>query len=900
MADALAKHSKTGSGIKATPMMEQYLRIKEEHPGALLFFRMGDFYELFFEDAEIAARDLDITLTARHKDSDNPVPMCGVPFHAAENYLSKLLEKGRKVAVCDQVEDPKKAKGLVKREVTRVLTPGTVVEDLGIRSAAHNFLAALYYDDRIGAGGLAWIDNSTGEWSGLQDKSEERLWQWAEKLGPREVLLPSQYHPPKDGAYTPPLITPLPVGAFFDKAGAERKILEAQSAVDLSVLDVDDKPELVRAMGALLSYLRQTLKSDLTHLGAFSPIRVTDRLFIDEVSERNLEIFRRMDGAVGKGTLFHVVDHSMTPMGARLLGDRLRRPWKELAPITKTQNAVEFFIRHPDARAKLRELLDRVFDIERLSTRIFLGRGGPRDMVALRGSLAVLPHVRLLLEQELAEISEDKRPAVLVEILSSWDDLQDQYELLEKALLDSPPPLITEGGLFKHGYTPELDEILDLSERGEAKLSELLAEEKAACGLDKLKMGFNKVFGYYFELPRAAAVDAPEHFIRRQTLTNSERFITENLKAFEEKMFQASDKRKDLEHKLFLELLKSVAEQRPRFMDMAARAAALDYQQSLAEAASLWSWCRPSLHKGREMIIRAGRHPIVEAVQAGVDYIPNDTVLLGDTRILLVTGPNMAGKSTVLRQAALIQILAQIGSFVPATQADLGLCDRIFSRVGASDNLAQGRSTFMVEMTETARILRQAGKRSLVILDEIGRGTSTYDGMALARAVVEDLAAKGDGGVRTLFATHYHELTDLESSIACVRNFNVAVQEYKGDIVFLRRMVPGPADRSYGIEVAKLAGVPQGVVNRAKAILADLEAASAKQQGKAPARVESRRETLPGLAAPTKPPLQSRSEEVLERLAQDLESIDVDRMTPLEALNLLQHWKSTWIKKNAS
>jgi DNA mismatch repair protein MutS len=477
--------------------------------------------------------------------------------------------------------------------------------------------------------------------------------------------------------------------------------------------------------------------------------------------------------------------------------------------------------------------------------------------------------------------------------MDGWDPLSDHRDLLDAALVDSPPPLITEGGLFRRGYNEELDEILDLVEHGEARLKDMLVKEKNETGLDKLKLGYNKVFGYYFELPRGQAAKAPYHFARRQTLKGSERFTTEGLKELENKLVGASDRRKDLEYKLFQDLREKVAEARPRFMAMAARLAELDYWQSLAEAAEKNDWKLPELDTGLGLTIKAGRHPVVEAVQGAADYIPNDLVMDDDRRILIITGPNMAGKSTVLRQAALIVIMAQIGSPVPASEAQIGLADRIFTRVGASDNLAQGRSTFMVEMTEAARILRQAGKRSLVILDEIGRGTSTFDGMALAWSMVEELAGRADGGVRTLFATHYHELTALEGKMRSVRNFNIAVKEYKGDMVFLRRMVPGPSDRSYGIEVAKLAGVPRSVVERAKEILADLE--SRAGNGRRELNPVDGQTRLPGMEKP----VEQGASEAVRALMHDLESIEIERLTPLEALNLLQHWKATWLRKEA-
>ena len=879
---------------KLTPMLEQYLNIKEQHPDALLFYRMGDFYELFYEDAEAAARDLQIALTSRNPNDETPVPMCGVPYHAAEHYLAKLLEKGHRVAICDQIEDPKQAKGLVKRAVTRVLTPGTVVEETNLKSGEHNYLAALFYNADSGSGGAVWLDYSTGEWSGLHDKREEVLWQWVEKIAPRELLLASEYEPPASAGLASFSIYRMPAKAFFDFNSAKRKILAAQDVSDLSVLDLEDKKELVQACGALITYLKQTQKTDLKHLSAFSPVRLNSRMLIDEVTERNLEIFRRLDGGRGKGTLLHVLDKTKTPMGARLLADMLRRPLKDLQAIREIQDCVEYFREREPLRRETALFLDKVYDLERLATRIFLNRAGPKDFLALRQSLAALPELSRIFASQCS--SDGGFAAGLQGVMDNWDPLEDHRRDLENSLADNPPPLITEGGLFKRGYDERLDELLDLVEHGEARLKDMLATEKNETGLEKLKLGYNKVFGYYFELPKSQAAKAPYHFARRQTLKGSERFTTERLKELEGKLVGASDKRKELEYTLFQELREKIAAARQRFMKMAGLLARLDYWAALAETAELNDWVRPELNNGPEIQIKAGRHPVVEAVQGSADYIPNDLNLTEEKRILIITGPNMAGKSTVLRQAALIAIMSQIGSPVPAAEARLGIADRIFSRVGASDNLARGRSTFMVEMMEAARILRQAGKKSLVILDEIGRGTSTFDGMALAWSMVEELSRRTDGGIRTLFATHYHELTALEGKLRPVRNFNIAVKEYKGDIVFLRRMVPGPSDRSYGIEVAKLAGVPRPVVDRARQILNDLEARAGNgRSGKNPVAGQTR---LPGMSGKD----EDRREipRAVQALMHDLDSIDVDRLTPLEALNLLQHWKSTWLKKEYS
>lgn len=878
------------SSPKLTPMFEQYLGIKQEYPDALLFYRMGDFYELFFEDAQVAAKELQIALTSRNPNAETKAPMCGVPHHSVDGYLAQLLDKGYKVAICDQVEDPRQAKGLVRRAVTRVLTPGTVVEDANLTSKSPNYLAAMLWNAAQGVGALAWIDFSTGEWSGMDARRDEILWQWVAKLSPRELLLPQGQDVPARYSEAARQVNHIPVSPCFDLAVARDAVPKTQGVPDLSVLDLEDRTELTRCCGALLAYLRQTQKQDeLGHLGAFKLLNPSAHLILDEITERNLELFRRLDGKTGRGTLRHVLDQTMTAMGGRLLESRLRQPWRLLAPIQAAQEAVAWLFALDGPREKLRGALDQVHDLERLSTRVFLGRASPKDYLALRESLAALPEVR----QALASPSGDL-PSEVARRLANWDDMGDVRDLLRRALSDSPPPVITEGGLFRLGYDPELDELLELSEHGEAKLKELLEQEQRENGLPKLRLGYNRVFGYYLELSKAAHERVPDHFIRRQTLANAERYVTPSLKELEEKLLTASERRKTLEYKLFQELRAKVAQSRTRFMAMAATLAELDYWQSLAEVARRNEWSRPEVHDGLELRIRGGRHPVVEQVQGRGGFIPNDLGLDELCRLMLITGPNMAGKSTILRQTAIACILSQMGSFVPAAEARVGLVDRVFSRVGASDNLAQGQSTFMVEMMETARILRQATMRSLVILDEIGRGTSTFDGLALAWAVVEELTRRGKGAIRTLFATHYHELTSLEGRIPGVRNYTVAIKEWKGEIIFLRRLVPGPSDRSYGIEVARLAGVPDSVVRRAREILAELERARETGAAAAP-RIQPSQTLLPGMPArPAKPPLEPQ----VHPLLRELSELQVERLTPLEALNLLQSWKNRIDEKN--
>jgi len=872
-------------GAKLTPMFEQYMQVKAEHPDALLFFRMGDFFELFFEDAQTAARELQITLTTRNPNSESKIPMCGVPHHSVNGYLAQLLEKGYKIAVCDQIEDPRQAKGLVKRAVTRVLTPGTIVEDLSLSAKAHNYLCALYWDADKGAGGLGWVDVSTAEWCGLHSRREPELWQWAMKLSPREIILPQGKKVPTSFQDLAAQVSQMASPSSFDLASATSAVLNSQGAVDLGTLDLADKPELVRALGALLAYLRMTQRTELPPLGEFRPLDLSRHLVLDEVTERNLEIFRRLDGKSGPGTLWHVLDKTATSMGGRLLESRLRQPWRELGPILRTQEVVAFLFERDSLRQELRRILLDVQDLERLSTRIALARATPRDFVAVRESLKRLPGLRALMSDATNQPGVEA-PAELKGLLKNWDDMADISDLLTRAFVDSPPLAVTDGGLFLPGFDPALDELISLTEHGEARIQEMLERERDSSGILKLKLGYNKVFGYYLEISHAYQGKVPEHFIRKQTLVNGERYITQELKDLEDRLQGASEERKSLEYKLFGELRETVALVRTRLMFMAASLAGLDYWQGLAEAARVNDWSRPALHEGIEIEVTQGRHPVVEAATGSAGYIPNDLRIDESRRILLITGPNMAGKSTVLRQAALMSILAQLGSFVPAQSARLGLVDRVFSRVGASDNLARGQSTFMVEMMETARILRQATSRSLVILDEIGRGTSTFDGLALAWAVVEELSRRGRNGIRTLFATHYHELTSLEGRIPGLRNMNIAVREWKGDIVFLRKLIPGPADKSYGIEVARLAGVPQPVVLRAREILASLEEKSQSERGGSQAQI-ARQSLLPGVPAPQEP----KTVEPEHPMLVELKRLDVNGLSPLAALTLLHEWK---------
>lgn len=883
-------------------MLEQYLGIKAEYPDALLMYRMGDFYELFFEDAAIASRELQIALTSRGKEGGNAIPMCGVPWHSAQSYMAQLVEKGYNVAICDQVEDPKNAKGIVKRAVTCVLTPGTTLEDANLGAGSHTYLGSVFKHSTSGRSAFAWADVSTGHWSGVEFRKDADLWQWVQKLAPRELLIPDGFGIPSNCLLENTRLVRIPIQHFEYKRALER-LFEVQGVREAAALGLDGKESLIAACGGLLAYLDQTQKHKPEHLMPFRPLNLGRHLLLDEITERNLEIFVRFNGHKGKGTLRHVLDLTMTPMGGRILEDMLRHPWREAAPIRRIQEAVGYLHDDDELRSSLRAALSKVYDLERLSTRICLNRCTPKDFISLRQSLCALPDVRSVLIRSkgdeyltASEASGETLPEPIFELLKAWDDLEDCATLLGSALEDNPPALITDGGLFRHGFHAGLDALLDLVENGEQKLQRLLEKEQQESGLAKLKLGYNRVFGYFYEISRSAySGSLPKHFIPRQTLSNAERFTTEELKSLEEELLSATDKRKNLEYQMFQDLRAHMAAQRERLVQMADLIANLDYWQSLAEVGRRNGWNQPTLTEGTELDIIQGRHPVIESLSGSSNFVPNDLHLNRERHLCLLTGPNMAGKSTILRQVAIICLLAQMGSMIPAETATIGLVDRLFSRVGASDDLAHGQSTFMVEMMETARILRQATKRSLVILDEIGRGTSTFDGMALAWSVVEDLARAGNGKMRTLFATHYHELTALERRIPGIFTMNIAIREHNNDIIFLHKLIPGPSDRSYGIEVARLAGVPAQVIHRARDILSALE--RSRESGRKNLVAASL--TLPGIAITANPASKSADDKTVSNVTshsthpilQLLEQLEPEKLSPLDALKLLIDWK---------
>ena len=867
----------------STPLMRQYTAIKREHPTALLFFRLGDFYELFFDDAVLASKELQITLTSRNKEKGIAVPMCGVPYHAAEGYISKLIRKGFKVAICDQMESLKIAKKLVRREVTRVVTPGTAA-DSSLSSEENNFLAALArVEDRVG---FAALDLSTGEFRATEFSGEDaarRIQEELAQLRPREVLYGSSAplfdqqrrgnsRPQPNDGLAGCAETPLDDWIFAPDHAIP--LLENQFGVlSLEGFGLAGKPAAASAAGAILYYVRSTQRGSLDHVDRVGFYERQNCLVLDAVTVRNLELIEPLFAGSDAGiTLFRSIDLTVTPMGKRLLRSRLLRPSIEAAEINYRLDAVETLVKDTVAREELRRALDGILDLERLLSRVTLETANARDVLALAASLAKIPAVRNL----LARLSVER----WCRLHQSVDDLGDVRERIEKAIVPEPPISLSDGGVIQSGVDRELDELRDLSRNSKQYLALIEQRERQRTGIGSLKVKFNSIFGYYLEVSKPNLHLVPPDYERKQTLVNAERFTTPELKEYEAKILDAQEKIVEIERRLFAELRTAIAAEAKRIRRTALALAEVDVLAAFAHIAALRNYCRPKFDDSSDIEILEGRHPVIEQqeVGGGDRFVPNDLYLNSTTHtVLVLTGPNMGGKSTYLRQAALIVILAQMGSFVPARSARLGIVDRVFTRIGASDNLARGRSTFMVEMTETAAILHTATPRSLILLDEIGRGTATYDGLAIAWAAVEYIHARTRA--KTLFATHYFELTELAERLSGVKNYHVSVKETGGGIVFLRKVEAGTADRSYGIEVAKLAGLPHEVIVRAREVLAEHESAEQQVTG----------HLSPG-AEPAPPQLTiftPLSQPVLEKLRE----VDLNRLTPLEALNLLAELK---------
>ena len=851
-----------------TPMMKQYLEVKSQYEDFILMYRLGDFYECFFEDAIIASRELELTLTGRDCGEGKRAAMCGVPFHKADVYVGRLVEKGIKVAICEQVSDPKESQGLVKREVTRVVTPGTVTDASLLSEGKNNFLMAIYISDS--SAGIATADISTGEVSATYLSGKELMSLIRNEIGayqPSEIIINRKSAEVSDIAgFAKERFSSL-ITDNVNRLFAFEKAKELCRRHFKDEADKLNESEMLMAAGALLSYIEETQKTDIAFAKGINVYARGQYLDLDLNTIRNLELVEAMRVKSKRGSLLWVLDKTKTAMGARLLHSWVLRPLVDPVRISHRQSAVRDIFADRRRRDELSELLEGMLDIERLTAKAVYGTANARDLKAIGESIKHLPEIKALISTFPS--------ASLKEITRELDTLDDIFELLDQAIIDNPPLTIREGGMIKEGFNADVDYYRSIKDGGEGIMASIEQREKEATGIKTLKVNYNKVFGYYIEVSKSFIDQVPDRFVRKQTLTNCERYITQELKEMENTIFSADEKLVSMEYQIFDSLRLFVAENRERIRKSAALIAEIDVYRSLAEVASRNNYVCPEVDLSTDIIIKDGRHPVVEKFVKDSYFVPNDTTLdTTSNKIMIITGPNMAGKSTYMRQVAIITVMAQIGSFVPAREARIGIVDRLFTRVGASDDLASGQSTFMLEMTEVATILKNATSRSLIIYDEVGRGTSTYDGMSIARAVVEYTYSKKIGA-KTLFATHYHELTDMEDEFDGIVNYNIAAKKRGDSITFLRKIVRGGTDDSYGIEVAKLAGVPSEVVNRAREILADIES------DKPVARVQKREQPVEFdlFAGIT----ESKENEV----ADQLRSVDINTLTPIEAMNLL-------------
>jgi len=861
-----------------TPMMRQYLQIKADYPDTILFFRLGDFYEMFLDDAVKASRILDITLTSRNKNAEGgDVPLCGVPYHSVTPYIARLIEAGEKVAICEQVEDPKAARGIVRREVVKVITPGTVIDAESLSPKENNYLLSLFSEDG-NRWGMSYLDLSTGEFRVTELSGKERALSEASSLSPREIILPARF---RDNGLSTELspLTGSAMATFLDDWVYDGDYIHRLFSGQFGVASPDAAgcaglAAGVPAAGALLHYLRETQRGKAAHIREITVYETRDHLVLDEATRRNLELTATLADGRRKGSLLGIMDRTATAMGGRKLRHWISYPLMSVDSIRERQDAVDELLGDPARRREIACLLDGIHDLERLNGRISMASAGAKDLVALAESIGKIPPVRELLAGSSSPLLRSLHAGI--------DPLEEIAGLINRGIVPNPPFVLREGGIIADGYHAELDELRIISREGKGFIARLEASEKARTGIGSLKIRFNKVFGYYIEVTRSNLSAIPEDYIRRQTLANAERFVTPELKEYEEKVLGAEERIVSLEYGLFQEIREAVAAEGARIARTADHLAALDVIAALADLAHDRGYCRPEVDTGDVIAISGGRHPVIEAMNLGERFVPNDTLLDGgDNQLLIITGPNMAGKSTYMRQVALIVLMAQTGSFVPAESARIGVTDRIFTRVGAADNLARGQSTFMVEMTEAANILRHATRKSLVILDEIGRGTSTFDGVSIAWAVAEYLHDSPDHAARTLFATHYHEMTELSVTRPRIKNFNIAVKEWNDQIIFLRKIIPGGASHSYGIQVARLAGLPGEVIDRAREILRNLEKGEYAEGG-VPRIARGKR----GAGALPSPQL-SLFDAGEDLLRSRLKGIDTATLTPLEALNIL-------------
>ncbi len=849
-----------------SPMMTQYMRIKEQNKDSILFFRLGDFYEMFFDDAKIASEELELTLTGRDCGKEERAPMCGVPYHSCEAYIARLIAKGYKVAICEQTEEPSKGQKLVNRDIVRVITPGTVIENTMLDEKKNNFICGICIEGQ--KAGVCFIDISTGQASVCELSGEdvgEFVMEEVLKFAPAEAVANDAFF--ENDFFCDYMRKNLNMnleknGGLFAYNTALEAIKSHFGVSDVSKLNLSAASLAVNACGGLLGYIHETQKTNLSHINKLEVYSREQYMLLDETARRNLEICETMRGKEKRGSLLWVIDKTRTSMGGRLLRSWLEKPLMDVHEINERLDAVEALVSAPIPREEISETLRSVRDIERLVGRVVYGIANGRDLVAMAKTFYELPKIK----EKLLPLSGDFLKNANDEI----DELSDMFKLIDDAIDEDAPVSIREGKIFKNGYSAEVDRLRDIVENGTKYLAELAAREKEKTGIKNLKIGYNRVFGYYIEVSKSNISEVPEYYIRKQTLANGERYITDELKDLESQILGAKEMVARLETEMFREICEEIGKNVERIQKTSSAIARLDVAVSLASCAARFGYNRPKVTNGSKIAIKDGRHPVVERVMKDALFVPNDAVLdCAENRMAIITGPNMAGKSTFMRQVALITLMAQIGSFVPAKSAEIGVVDRIFTRIGASDDLASGKSTFMVEMSEVSEIIKKATKKSLIILDEIGRGTSTYDGMAIARAVIEYVSDKACIGAKTLFATHYHELTELEGKLSGVKNYNIAVKKHGFDITFLRKIVRGSADDSYGIEVARLAGIPDEVTFRAKEILESIEkdGTLAKAEFVIP---EERRRSHEG-----------------DKIISELAHMDVNTLSPLEALSVL-------------
>ena len=862
---------------KLSPMMKQYFEIKEEHKDTILFFRLGDFYEMFFEDAKIASKELELTLTGRDCGQEERAPMCGVPYHSSESYIARLVSKGYKVAICEQVEDPNEAKGIVKRSVVRIITPGTVLENTMLDETCNNFICNIYISGNCA--GACFCDISTGELyaTHILDKQIQRIKDDLGKFMPKEILIGGDVAILKNLSdfISDKLSSSVEMleDKEFDYNDCKKLLLDHFGKENFDKFGLVDKKETVSSIGALLKYLKQTQKKGLERINNIEIYTDKQFMSLDINTRRNLELVKTMMSGEKKGSLLWVLDKTKTAMGKRLIRNWIEMPLLSCTHIIKRQNAVEELNSDLILRANITENLSEVYDLGRLMTRMVYGSANGRDLRSLCSTILSIRKIK----DQIKYVKSD----LLKEVYKLIDNLEDLEKTIDDAIVEDPPFSVKEGGIIKKGFSEEIDYLNNIMKNGKGYIASIEAREREKTKIPKLKVGYNKVFGYYIEVTNSFKDKVPESYIRKQTLSNCERYITQELKDLEGKILGAKEKVIQLEYEVFDDIRKKVANELIRIENTSKAISILDVLCSFSEVSTKNKYSRPDINLEGKIIIKDGRHPVVEKLLNGAPFVPNDVVLDREqNRVNIITGPNMAGKSTYMRQTALIVLMAQIGCFVPASYANIGIVDSIFTRVGASDDLASGQSTFMVEMSEVAHILKNANKDSFLILDEIGRGTSTFDGMSIARSVLEYVANKSKLGAKTLFATHYHELTELESLLDGVKNYNIAVKKRGDDITFLRRIIPGGADDSYGIQVAKLAGIPNIVVARAKQILEELEKSTVKAKEPVKSKIKDVEEKVNENQISLIP---STSELVVEKI----KSIDVNTLTPIEAMNLL-------------